>query len=245
MSLFDNIIEALQEFKNDIISSLKNEIMNLKQEIININKEKDEEINILKQELLKIRQELKQSQLKEINYRKEILELQQLCTKLENQIPHNNLFPKVVVKDEIIINDIKRCLFGHYTNNTPCPIFKSYEEMRIQHSIPDNLFDEDEYIIFNEGSLITNKGKLFVTYNNFNSSSNCCYYYCDLNIKIMTNELFHLIKNLCCIVNLNPFINSIPHINIRFKEPFIKINEYKLREQKIKEKRNVYGIKLN
>ena len=33
MSLFDNIIEVLNEFKNDIISSLKNEIINLKQEM--------------------------------------------------------------------------------------------------------------------------------------------------------------------------------------------------------------------
>ena len=89
MSLFDNIVEALNEFKNDIISSLKNEIINLKQEIVNSNREKDEEINILKQELLKTKQELEQSQNDKIICENKIVKLKKENNKLIEQIPRN------------------------------------------------------------------------------------------------------------------------------------------------------------
>lgn len=77
MSLFDNIVEVLQEFKNDIILSLKNEIINLKQEIVNLNKEKDEEINNLKQELLRTREELEQTRQELEQTKNKIIELEE------------------------------------------------------------------------------------------------------------------------------------------------------------------------
>jgi chromatin remodeling complex protein RSC6 len=98
MSLFDNIVEVLQEFKNDIILSLKNEIINLKQEIVNLNKEKDEEINNLKQELLRTREELEQSENEKNNYKNKLIELE----KENNTSMLNSRFVKTInISDEL------------------------------------------------------------------------------------------------------------------------------------------------
>lgn len=218
MSLFDNIVEVLQEFKNDIISSLKNEIINLKQEIINLNREKDEEINILKQELLRTRKELEQSENEKNNYKNTIIKLEEENNKLITQIPHNNLFPKIAEKCDAM-DFIKKCIFHSYTNNTPCPSFTSYEELKRHYNIRDKILDDDEYVIWFDHcmnrqfrskykSLITNRGKIFVMYDkyNYNLPSIICYYCCNLKIKIMNQELFELIKKLC--LNIRNFDNT-------------------------------------
>ena len=191
MSLFDNIVEALNEFKNDIISSLKNEIINLKQEIVNSNREKDEEINNLKQELLKTRQELEQSQLQQIEHQKEILELQQLCKKLKGQIPSN--LPKVAEKnnyEELMSN----CFGLYHLDKFDTRNIQQIDE--IYKIVKDIIDDDNEYIIADKSFLdnykcndndpsliklllryvkndktdfiITNKGKVFIKYDKTN-----------------------------------------------------------------------------
>jgi hypothetical protein len=191
MSLFENIIEALNEFKNDIISSLKNEIINLKQEIVNLNREKDEEINILKQELLRMRQELEQSEIQHIEHQKEILKLQQLCKKLKNQIPSN--LQKIAEKNNY--EELMSNCFGLYHLDK----FDTRNNQQIDEIykiVKDIIDDDDEYIIADKSFLdnykyetlnwqgnpsllnnllshvkndktdfiITNKGKVFIKY---------------------------------------------------------------------------------
>ena len=225
MSLFDNIVEALNEFKNDIISSLKNEIINLKQEIVNSNREKDEEINNLKQELLKTRQELEQSQLQQIEHQKEILELQQLCKKLKGQIPSN--LPKVAEKnnyEELMSN----CFGLYHLDKFDTRNIQQIDE--IYKIVKDIIDDDNEYIIADKSFLdnykcndndpsliklllryvkndktdfiITNKGKVFIKYDKTNYPLDCNqtymtgYYYVDFNIKCASNQLIHLIMML-------------------------------------------------
>lgn len=220
MSLFDNIVEVLQEFKNDIISSLKNEIINLKQEIINLNKEKDEEIINLKQELLKTRQEFEQSQLQQIEHQKEILELQQLCKKLKNQIPSS--LPKIAEKnnyEELMSN----CFGLYYLDKFDTRHIQQIDE--IYKIVKDIIDDDDEYIIADKSFLdnynynpndnkpinfirndnidfmITNKGKVFIKYDATIYSSHTQqymtkYYYIDFNIKCVSKEFIYLIVSL-------------------------------------------------
>ena len=94
MSLVDNIVE---EFKNDIII----EIIKLKQKIIILNREKDEEINNLKKQIINLnrekdeeinnlKQELNISKLKNVDYLKEILSFHSLCKKLRDKINELN-----------------------------------------------------------------------------------------------------------------------------------------------------------
>lgn len=217
MSLFDNIIEVLQEFKNDIISSLKNEIINFKQEIINLNKEKDKEINILKEELLRTRQELEQSQSQQIEYQKEILELQQSFKKLKNQIPSN--LPKITEKnnyEELISNCFGLCHLDKFDIRNIQQIDEIYVKVK-------NIMDDDnEYIIADKSFLdnykcnnphlvtlyidndktdfvITNKGKVFIKYDNSDYPLDCNqtyvtgYYYVDFNIKYVSYQFIYLI----------------------------------------------------
>jgi hypothetical protein len=220
MSLFDNIVEALNEFKNDIISSLKNEIINLKQEIINSNREKDEEINNLKQELLKTRQELEQSQLQQIEHQKEILELQQLCKKLKGQIPSN--LPKVAEKnnyEELMSN----CFGLYHLDKFDTRNIQQIDE--IYKIVKDIIDDDNEYIIADKSFLdnykfdynsqepvtfirnektdfiITNKGKIFIKYDNssyggYNQIFLTGYYYIDFKIQFISKQLIHLIISL-------------------------------------------------
>lgn len=220
MSLFDNIVGALQEFKNDIISSLKNEIINLKKEIVNLNREKDEEINILKQELLRTRQELEQSQLQHIEHQKEILKLQQLCKKLKNQIPSN--LPKIAEKNNY--EELMSNCFGLY-HLDKFDTRNSQQIDEIYKIVKDIIDDDDEYIIADKSFLdnykfdynsqgpvsfvrnektdfiITNKGKIFIKYDNtlyggYNPIFLTGYYYIDFKIQFISKQLIHLIISL-------------------------------------------------
>jgi hypothetical protein len=148
MSLFDNIIDALQEFKNDIISSLKNEIINLKQEIININKEKDEEIDILKQEIININKEKDE----EINILKQELvrsrqELEQLKIFNLNQKEQNNS------QDREIDNcNYKQC---SEVNDTKMSTGELISDKRLKQNMnrikPWELFNTDTLLKFTVG----------------------------------------------------------------------------------------------
>ena len=183
----------------------------MKQEIININKEKDEEINILKEELLRTRQELEQSQFKQIDYRKEILELQQLRTKLENQIPRNDLFPEVDKKKKY--TDLMSNCFQLRQYNDEYNIIHIEERKKISQKIKDILNDESEYIIFNKevggiygcgrglihnahggDFIITNKGKIFImrenTYNQIE------YHFINLNLMYVSKQILYLILQM-------------------------------------------------
>jgi hypothetical protein len=221
MSLFDNIIEVLQEFKNDIISSLKNEIINFKQEIINLNKEKDEEINILKEELLRTRQELEQSQSQQIEYQKEILELQQSFKKLKNQIPSN--LPKITEKnnyEELISNCFGLCHLDKFDIRNIQQIDEIYVKVKNimdddnEYIIADKSFVDNNYkfdcnsrepvtFIQNEKTdfIITNKGKIFIKYDDslyggYNQIYRTGYYYINFNIQFISKQLIHLIISL-------------------------------------------------
>jgi hypothetical protein len=247
MSLFDNIVEVLQEFKNDIISSLKNEIINLKQEIINLNKEKDEEIINLKQELLKTRQEFEQSQLKQIDCLKEILELQQLCKKLENQIPSS--LPKIAEKnnyEELMSN----CFGLYHLDKFDTRHIQQIDE--IYKIVKDIIDDDDEYIIADKSFLdnyhetyqgnptnfnrmlnyikndktdfiITNKGKVFIKYDatDYHTQQYTSgYYYIDFNIKCVSNQFIHLIVMLVARVDA---IIGLNRRHITINQPLLKL----------------------
>lgn len=210
------LLKTIQDLKDEIVLSVKNEIILLKQEIVNLNREKDEEINILKQELLKTKQELEQSQNDKIICENKIIELEKENNKLIEQIPRN--LPKNAEK-ETYEELMENCLGLHYLNKFDT---RHIQQINDIHSIVKNIMDDDdEYIIADKSSLdnyklldhydprmcligeksnfiITNKGKVFIKYDDSDYYQNGNYirdgyYYFDFDIKCMNNQLIHLL----------------------------------------------------
>ena len=106
---------------------------------------------------------------------------------LLNKTMNNNILPKVCEKkDPYIIGFIRKCI-SSISYGSPKDCEKA--EILIK-SIIDN---SNEYIVSSRNAIITNLGKIFVQKIHCDRSY---YYYCNINVKIMTIDIVRMIDLL-------------------------------------------------